>query len=146
MRIPEIQQVELVSFCRKAGHVETGGILLGKYIEADSCALVTSVTGPPPDSRRTKFTFQRGVKGLQRLLDRLWNKNEAYYLGEWHFHPAPVPNGSPQDYRQMQRIAASQDYGCPEPLLVIVSLLDNTTEFRLTASVHRSKLQPITLS
>ncbi|TWT98561.1 Mov34/MPN/PAD-1 family protein [Stieleria varia] len=145
LQIPEKQQGELISFCRNAGSIETGGILLGRYVEADSCALVTIVTGPPPDSRQTSSAFDRGVNGLQQLLDRLWTKNEAYYLGEWHYHPAQVPTASPQDKLQMQSIAGSQDYACPEPLLVIVSHGGNTTEFHLAVSVHRSKMQPIAL-
>ncbi|WP_037248977.1 Mov34/MPN/PAD-1 family protein [Rhodopirellula baltica] len=145
LRISEKQQVALISFCQQAGGIETGGILLGRYIEADSCALVTSVTGPPRDSKRTRFTFQRGVHGLQRLLDQLWRRNKAYYLGEWHYHPAPAPTASAQDNAQMQEIAGSEKYGCPEPLLLIASWGDNSKDLRLSVSVHRSNHLPLPL-
>jgi len=41
-------------------------------------------------------------------------------LGEWHFHPEASSILSEQDLQQMQQIAASDLYSCPEPLLLII--------------------------
>jgi integrative and conjugative element protein (TIGR02256 family) len=100
--------------------VETGGILIGRYTAAHDCALVTGVLGPPPDSRGGRTWFDRGVGGLQALLDRVWGQRRDFYLGEWHYHPFAAPGPSGKDYKQMNEIAATVSWKCPEPVLVIV--------------------------
>ena len=80
------------------------------------------MTGPPPDSHRTRALFRRGVDGLQRLLDRLWTRDRTYYLGEWHFHPAGTPSPSGIDEREMRAIAHDRNYSCPEPVLVVMGV------------------------
>jgi hypothetical protein len=48
----------------------------------------------------------------------LWSKpSREYYLGEWHYHPAR--RVEPDDVEQMEEIAASAKYNCPEPLMFI---------------------------
>ncbi len=110
----------MTSLCRKAKRSETGGILAGRYSEGHDCAVVTEVTGPPPDSRSGPTWFKRGVRGLQQLIERLWGQGRAYYLGEWHYHPYGPPNPSKADVAQMTEIASSNGYSCPEPLLLII--------------------------
>ena len=111
----------LLRYCREAGDRETGGILTGQYGENHDTALITGVTGPPPDSRASRVLFVRGVLGLQRLLDGLWSRRAGYYLGEWHFHPAGDGTPSVTDREQMGAIARSRAYNCPEPVLVIIA-------------------------
>lgn len=110
----------ILTLCRRAGGTETGGILLGRYSTALDCAIVTSASSAPPDSRSGRTWFQRGVRGLQRLLDRVWREEHRYYLGEWHFHPSALPEPSPVDIAQMLEIAATAEYHCPEPVLLII--------------------------
>lgn len=113
---------DMLRICRDARGVETGGILLGRYNHEHNRAIVHNVTGPPPDSQHFFARFLRGVAGLQELLDRFWNKKDKkFYLGEWHHHPLPIPDPSPDDVSQMQDIARSDRYACPEPALVILS-------------------------
>ncbi|MFQ5829402.1 MAG: Mov34/MPN/PAD-1 family protein [Candidatus Methylomirabilia bacterium] len=114
----EIQSIR--DLCMAANRGETGGILIGFYTERHDCAVVTAVTGPTSDSRVGRTWFYRGVRGLQNLLDRLWHRRRHYYLGEWHFHPGAVPHPSPVDVDQLKQIAASQEYRCPEPVLLVV--------------------------
>ena len=58
--------------CREAGGLETGGILLGRYCESGDRARVNRATGAPRDSTVGRFSFFRGVRGLQRVIDRAW--------------------------------------------------------------------------
>jgi integrative and conjugative element protein (TIGR02256 family) len=110
----------LLALCAQSKPHETGGILAGFYTTAHDCAVVTAVSRAPSDSRHGKTHFFRGVRGLQRWIDYLWRRKHHYYLGEWHFHPGGPPRPSFTDTEQMKKFAASSDYQCPEPILVII--------------------------
>jgi len=110
---------DLIDRCQHAGMLETGGILVGKYNSEHDCATVSAISAMPPDSRRGRSWFERGVTGLQRWLNGLWSRRE-YYLGEWHFHPGAAPFPSSVDLSQMKRIANTKSYHCPEPILLII--------------------------
>lgn len=98
---------------------ETGGILIGYYTNGLSIARIISVSGPPEDSKAGPMWFQRGTKGLPKIIARSW-KNGQYYLGEWHFHPKGAPKPSNLDINQMTEIANAKRYHCPEPILIIL--------------------------
>ncbi len=107
--------------CREANSSETGGILIGHYVEDGSVAIVREATRPPSDSRRGRSWFVRGVDGLSDLLGQRWrSKNRTHYLGEWHFHPADKIEPSATDLAQMSDISRIQTYQCPEPVLLIL--------------------------
>jgi len=123
LTVPERALADLRRFCEAAQAVETGGILVGFYTPSGDSAVVTRVTGPPMDSKAGSTWFQRGTDAVNEQLVGFWGKGE-FYLGEWHFHPdgaPPVP--SDQDCKQLQEIAASKQYHCPEPILAVASLL-----------------------
>lgn len=120
LRVGEQAAARLLQFAVRSDRKETGGILVGFYTEALDCAVVTAVSGPPADSQSTKTWFARGVRGLQRWLERLWRTEGDYYLGEWHAHPGSAPDPSPRDIEQMKQIATSELYRCPEPVLLII--------------------------
>ena len=110
---------DILAYVQRAGDRETGGILIGLYNAQRDTAIVKKITGPPNDSKSGRTWFNRGIKGLQHLLNKAWNQNQ-YYLGEWHFHPNASPNPSFCDKAQMINIAASRQYNCPEPVLLII--------------------------
>lgn len=110
---------ELYSRCAAAGTKETGSILVGRYRRRNSLAVVTDLPDTPPDSVGGATYFDRGIKGLRTLLQRLWRRHR-YYLGEWHYHPNAAADASCRDHRQMRGNAASDRYQCPEPILVII--------------------------
>lgn len=113
---------EMARICLKSHESETGGILIGRYSDDHAVAIVEQVSGPPPDSQHCFATFFRGIRGLQELLNKLWAKpRKQYYLGEWHYHPLPISTPSGDDIAQMNRIATSNKYACPEPILIIVA-------------------------
>lgn len=109
----------LLEHCSRAGRKETGGILIGHYTELHDVAVVTDVTGPPPDSIRRRFSFIRGLAGIQRLIDRAWAE-DRYYLGEWHYHPFMPATPSDRDRQQIKDFSNDPAYACPEPILVVV--------------------------
>lgn len=126
---------ELLRACRRSERVETGGVLIGRYNERRSEALVTQVTGAPPDSRATRSSFLRGVRGLQRRLDQAWRRR-TFYLGEWHFHPNGSAAPSGQDRKQIADFLKDPSYNCPEPILLVLGG-DPDGEWHVTASLYR---------
>lgn len=119
--IPVTEVQKMFSICENSYPKETGGILIGRYSQNLENALVSEATPSPKDSKRGHTWFKRGIKGLSELIISKW-KEKLYYLGEWHYHPAIVPNASYVDIRQMKNISKNPNFNCPEPILVIVSL------------------------
>lgn len=109
----------LVEHCVRAGHKETGGVLIGRYTDLHDQAIVTEVTGPPSDSIRRRASFIRGLAGLQGHIDRAWRRHR-YYLGEWHFHPFMAAAPSDRDKTQIKDFSQDAAYACPEPILIVV--------------------------
>lgn len=113
----------MIQTAREAAPKETGGILIGRYSGDLRTALVEMATEPTLDSKSARARFYRGVQGLEELLSRLWRRPGGmrwYYLGEWHSHAERDPVPSPRDVAEMQRIAESERYRCPEPVLVLL--------------------------
>jgi len=109
----------ILKYCSEAKRQETGGILIGYYTDGYNMAVITHVSAPPIDSKCSTNFFVRGIKGLQRLLNKLWQYKE-YYLGEWHFHPYVAPIPSERDHHQMLTFSCKDTLKCPEPVLLII--------------------------
>ena len=120
LSLEESLLLEGLKECVDSASQETGGILVGYYTPAHDCAVVTALTRPPEDSVRGPRLFERGTKGIQRWISRLWRAQRHFYLGEWHFHPGGAPVPSPDDREQMQRLSKDKKLKCPEPILLII--------------------------
>lgn len=118
--IDSTQVTRLLKQCIDAGEYETGGILMGVYNVKLDTATITRIVNAPIDSRRGRNWFHRGISGLQTLILALWSRERHYYLGEWHYHPKGSPEASAVDIGQMEEIASSRGYQCPEPILLII--------------------------
>jgi len=110
----------MLRLCRRAGTLETGGILAGRYSPDLLCALINAVSGAPADSKRGPAFFERGGRNLQAWLDRRWAKHGEHYLGEWHYHPMSSSTPSSTDRHQLRLIAEGTRGGCPEPILLVL--------------------------
>jgi integrative and conjugative element protein (TIGR02256 family) len=99
--------------------LETGGVLIGKYVEDNSIAVVEEATSAPPDSSRNASSFVRGTRGLRSLLRNAWERG-LYYVGEWHSHPKAKPLPSKTDGDTLAAIACNPDMHCMNPVLFIV--------------------------
>lgn len=76
---------------------EAGGVLLGRFIIDSNDLVVDKVTAPMRGDKRTRYSFERGAKRHQQIIDEEWNATQGtcHYLGEWHTHPEdnPEPSG-----------------------------------------------------
>lgn len=111
---------KLLRICRAARNLEVGGIIVGTYDTGHRYAWVKSISNTPSDSLSSRYWFQRGIDGLQNLLNKYWHQKQIYYLGEWHFHPNYFARASAVDIKQMEAISQSIFYNCPEPILIIL--------------------------
>lgn len=107
-------------YISECAHVETGGILIGEYSTDLTTAYIDIATGPGSYSKHAIRSFIRRQGELQEILDDAVDAG-LYYLGEWHCHPNDDCKPSRRDLSQLLKIAHSKKYGCPEPILIIIS-------------------------
>ena len=120
IRIPIQILQQVTKMCADTPSCEIGGLLVGRYTEDQVYAMVLEAWSAPSDSITGPSWFIRGIKGLNVKLALWWKRENGYYLGEWHYHPRGKAVPSSTDKAQMQRISASQQYACPEPILLII--------------------------
>jgi integrative and conjugative element protein (TIGR02256 family) len=135
---------EMLELCGRSYPLETGGILVGYYSDDSRFAHVTNLISAPGDSESSRFSFQRGVRGIQQFLNQMWLR-KRYYLGEWHFHPGGSASPSGTDSDQMKSIAYAGSYHCPEPVLLILGG-NPPQQFALESCVYlRGASSPVVL-
>lgn len=76
--------------------LETGGLLFGYGQPSVNYVVVMTVTGPGPESVRTKVNFDIG-EATCRALRSQHERGYIMEVGMWHTHPVAVPRPSPVD-------------------------------------------------
>lgn len=78
---------------------EAGGVLLGRFVVESKDIIVDTVSVPMSGDKRTRYSFHRGAKMHQRVIDEEWKRTNGtcHYLGEWHTHPEQYPDPSGKD-------------------------------------------------
>lgn len=123
----EVKEI-IFKLCSDAGKNETGGILIGSYNKDHTTAFISEASEPTQDTKAGRNWLIRGIKGLARKLQELWHQKQIY-LGEWHFHPGPVPEPSRTDDSSMSDIVNSKSYKCPEPILLLIWLKEDNSMY-----------------
>ena len=67
-----------------ADGTETGGIVLGRFVQGGVAVRVAG--GPGPDAQRERHRFSRDLRHAQRLADAAWAVDGSTWVGEWHTH------------------------------------------------------------
>ncbi len=112
---------KLADFVTNSDCIETGGVIVGRYSDDRTTALISDFLPPPKDSVMQRNSFVRGVKGLKKKLRKIWTgKDRRYYLGEWHYHPSKYLIPSKTDLEQMIAINHEPRFQCKEPIMIIV--------------------------
>lgn len=102
---------------------ETGGVLLGYYDFNIGAVVVVAGLPPPPDSKSSPVSFERGVAGLAEAVAEASHCTAGVvgYIGEWHSHP-PGHSASPSrdDLVQLVHLALGMaDDGLPAVQLIV---------------------------
>ncbi|MET3184161.1 UNVERIFIED_ORG: integrative and conjugative element protein (TIGR02256 family) [Variovorax guangxiensis] len=102
---------------------ETGGVLLGYYDFNIGAVIVVAGLPPPPDSKSSPGSFERGVAGLAEAVAEASRRTAGVvnYIGEWHSHP-PGHSASPSrdDLVQLVHLALGMaDDGLPAVQLIV---------------------------
>ncbi len=100
---------------------ETGGMLIG-YEADNGDAVVTSLIGPGPRAKHTRFGFYPDPEYQQAELETHFHATNGRetYLGDWHTHPLSNSNLSRMDKKTLARIAKTTTSGTKNPLMAIL--------------------------
>lgn len=121
---PESQRL-IVRALERSGARETGGVLMGEHVNADTFR-VQSITVQRAGG--TVASFVRLVEDLIRPLfaffDRTGHQYRRFnYLGEWHSHPSYALRPSANDVKAMCDIVEDPEVGAMFAVLLIVKLV-----------------------
>lgn len=102
---------------------ETGGILLGYFVQASTEAVVTHAIGSGPNAVHDLDRFIPDYDYQEVELARIYEEShrQISYLGDWHSHPRGTGDLSRSDRRTLRHIAECPDARVPEPLMVILT-------------------------
>lgn len=72
---------------------ETGGVLVGFYDLSLNTVVIVDALPPPPDSKSTPHSFERGTEKLAEKIKEISMRTAGVvgYVGEWHSHPDNYP-------------------------------------------------------
>ncbi|MEK4246608.1 Mov34/MPN/PAD-1 family protein [Psychrobacillus sp. FSL K6-2684] len=103
---------------------ESGGILIGRYIESSFHVVIDMCTTPQLGDKQSRFFFSRSKKYHQEILNEIWGYTNATknYLGEWHTHPEKTPLPSEHDLNQWVKLLKNQNNDIENIFFVIVGI------------------------
>lgn len=96
-------------------HSEMGGILIGRYSDDYTAAIIVDRVFCENKAKEPKYNFERDAVDLKK-----YNMKDLRYIGEWHTHPLNSPDPSLIDDNSMHQFAGNKKLNCPEPILVII--------------------------
>lgn len=102
--------------------IETGGVLAG-YVDDDMKIVITEVSGPGPNAKRSATYFEKDNAFCQEFLDKLYRTygEKAVYVGEWHSHPSKNNSPSNTDIKSLTEISFQKEYLTDKPVMIILS-------------------------
>jgi len=125
--LPASLAMRLTRALRRAGAVETGGLLMGEQLAVDEFRIVELSR-----SRRggSVASFTRDLRHHRSKLERFFQNtgrdfNRFNYLGEWHSHPGFAVAPSGPDVAAMQAIVNDAAVGATFAVLLIVRLRED---------------------
>ncbi|MBN9389705.1 MAG: Mov34/MPN/PAD-1 family protein [Chloroflexi bacterium] len=90
--------------------LETGGILVGIWLDQDTCYLV-GATGSGPQAEHAQYSFAVDTDYANNELNRIRQSFPGSdYVGEWHKHPATLERPSQGDLMTARQLLADPDY------------------------------------
>lgn len=113
---------DMLRLAREHAPQEVGTSLIGSYSEDGYRAIIRALAPLTEDSRGSRFSFVRGVSGLECFFSRLFRRfrGRRHYVGEWHSHPGGTAIPSSIDDKNQRAIVNDDGADCAECILVIL--------------------------
>ncbi len=122
---------ELVSLAKRHYPKEFGGVLVGRYVESNSLALIEGHVLPKKYAS-SRYSFERGKAGLRNSLAKHFkDKPSKIYVGEWHTHPDGPAIPSSTDISALQTIVSHDEVFIENPILLIIGIKPKQHELGL---------------
>jgi integrative and conjugative element protein (TIGR02256 family) len=102
---------------------ETGGVLLGYWVEEGGEPVVTHAIGPGPEAVHERTRFIPDDEYQYAEIARLYRESgrRLSYLGDWHTHPGGAAYLSRNDRATLRRIASYAAARAPRPVMLILA-------------------------
>jgi proteasome lid subunit RPN8/RPN11 len=121
LRITETAQATMIAAAARAHPDETGGILIGVYLDVHPW-ITTVVEIPTTDRGRSHYRIPAGATHAAVLHARAMD-HRLGYLGDWHSHPRDV-GPSPTDLASLALISMKKPR-LPNPTQIVVRRTDH---------------------
>ena len=74
---------------------ESGGVLVGKYLNSNGTILIDDYTPPQATDKQGRYQYYRS-DAHNKLIQAIWkeSKHQSTYVGLWHTHAEPIPHYS----------------------------------------------------
>ena len=113
---------QLLKLGRKHYPMEFGGLLIGRYVDTNKMVIIED-TVLPKKYKSSKYSFERGVAGLRKVLKVFFTKSPSLiYVGEWHTHPDNPAIPSITDINALKQIANHNEVFIDNPILLIIRI------------------------
>ncbi|MEX0655325.1 MAG: Mov34/MPN/PAD-1 family protein [Phycisphaeraceae bacterium] len=101
---------------------ETGGVLLGYWINDGTDVVITKAVGPGPEAGHRRYGFTPDHQYQEQEIARFYEASgrRLGYLGDWHSHPEGPTKLSRRDCRTLKRIARFGPARNPWPIMLIL--------------------------
>lgn len=121
----------------RAGSCETGGVLMGEALEANTFRIVDfSLQYGGGTVASFIRAIETAIEPLQRFFTSTGRNYRKYnYLGEWHSHPTFKPEPSARDDATMQGIINDAEVGANFVVLMVIKLQNGTLQATVTGYV-----------
>lgn len=131
----------MVDEAKAAWPNETGGVLLGYWVNRTDELVITHVVGPGPNARHGSRSFVPDGAYHEAEIARQYERSDRVivYLGDWHSHPGSGPQLSRRDRHTLRVIARFEAARLAKPVMVVVGNRRGWTlaAWRYSSSRHR---------
>ena len=122
---------QLVHACHAQAGIETGGALVGWHV--DGRFIIPFVLRAGPRAKGTAVSFEPDCAAQQPILDFLFARFGADYVGDFHSHPVTYPLPSSRDWSTAIEIVTSQDWNTPHAVFPIAVVKGSRVHVRAFA-------------
>lgn len=101
---------------------ETGGVLMGYWVDPGGEVVITHATGPGPRAVHGLYSFNPDADYQEEEIARHYEASGRLhsYLGDWHTHPRESAYLSRRDRRTLRKIATCPEARAPIPIMAVL--------------------------